>query len=99
MHTFVFGVSFLRAYHHRASRSRFAKRDSTWPVGLRFSVTRGSPSPGRIEPDRHGHILMTPLPGFRDSERQAQIIPLLIQFPPQGQTLPDTRISTADGAK
>jgi hypothetical protein len=26
--------------------------------------------PDRIETDRHGHILMTPPPGFRHSERQ-----------------------------
>src|SRR5689334_12753017 len=55
--------------------------------------------PDRIETDRHGHILMTPPPGFRHSERQGQIIALLIQFAPQGQTLPECPISTADGVK
>jgi Uma2 family endonuclease len=37
--------------------------------------------------------------GFRHSERQGQIIALLIQFAPQGQTLPECPISTADGVK
>jgi Uma2 family endonuclease len=55
--------------------------------------------PDRIETDRHGHILMTPPPGFRHSERQGQIIALLIQFAPQGRTLPECPISTADGVK
>ena len=55
--------------------------------------------PDRIETDRHGHILMTPPPGFRHSERQGQIIALLIQFAPRGQTLPECPISTADGVK
>jgi Uma2 family endonuclease len=55
--------------------------------------------PDRIETDRHGHILMTPPPGFRHSERQGQIIALLIQFAPQGRTLPACPISTADGVK
>jgi Uma2 family endonuclease len=55
--------------------------------------------PDRIETDRHGHILMTPPPGFRHSERQGQIIAFLIQFAPRGQTLPECPISTADGVK
>ena len=38
--------------------------------------------PDRIETDRHGHILMTPPSGLRHSERQGQIIGLLIQFAP-----------------
>ena len=73
-----------------------------------FNLTRwteilGDPDlakiPDRIETDRHGHILMTPPPGFRHSERQGQIIALLIQFAPQGQRLPECPISTADGVK
>ena len=55
--------------------------------------------PDRIETNRHGHILMTPPPGFRHSERQGQIIALLIQFASQGRTLPECPISTADGVK
>jgi hypothetical protein len=39
------------------------------------------------------------LPLARLSERQGQIIALLIQFAPQGQTLPECPISTADGVK
>jgi Uma2 family endonuclease len=53
----------------------------------------------RIETDRHRHILMIPPPGVRHSERQGQIIALLIQFAPQGRTLPECPISTADGVK
>jgi Uma2 family endonuclease len=53
----------------------------------------------RIETDRHGHIIITPPPGFRHSERQGQIIALLIQFAPQGRVLPECPISTADGVK
>src|SRR5262249_47986733 len=49
----------------------------------------------RIETDRHGHILMTPPPGFRHSRRQDTIIGLL----PNGQTLPECAVSTADGVK
>jgi Uma2 family endonuclease len=55
--------------------------------------------PDRIETDRHGHILMTPPPGLRHSERQGQIIGQLIQFAPLGRTLPECPISTADGVK
>ena len=39
-----------------------------------------------------------PHPVFH-SERQGQIIALLIQFAPQGRTLPECPISTADGVK
>jgi Uma2 family endonuclease len=53
----------------------------------------------RIETDRHGRILMTPPPGFRHSERQGHIIALLIRLAPQGKTLPECPISTADGVK
>src|SRR6516225_2395693 len=55
--------------------------------------------PDRIETDRHGHILMTPPPGFRHSRRQDTIIGLLHQLLPNGQTLPECAVSTADGVK
>src|SRR5262249_14750299 len=51
------------------------------------------------ETDRHGHIIMTPPPGFRHSRRQDAIIGLLHQLLPNGQTLPECAISTADGVK
>jgi Uma2 family endonuclease len=55
--------------------------------------------PDRIETDRHGHIVMTPPPGFRHSRRQDTIIGLLHQLLPSGQTLPECAVSTADGVK
>jgi len=55
--------------------------------------------PDRIETDRHGHIIMTPPPGFGHSRRQDTIIGLLHQLLPNGQTLPACAISTADGVK
>jgi Uma2 family endonuclease len=55
--------------------------------------------PDRIETDRHGHILMTPPPGFIHSDRQGHIMTLLIQLLPGGRTRPECPISTADGVK
>jgi Uma2 family endonuclease len=55
--------------------------------------------PDRIETDRHGHILMTPPPGFPHSDRQGQIMTLLVQLLPNGRTVPECPISTADGVK
>jgi Uma2 family endonuclease len=55
--------------------------------------------PERIETDRHGHILMTPPPAFRHSLRQDHIIGFLHSLMPQGQTLPECPLSTADGVK
>jgi len=55
--------------------------------------------PDRIETDRHGHILMTPPPGFLHADRQGQIMTLLIQLLPAGRTMPECPISTADGVK
>jgi Uma2 family endonuclease len=55
--------------------------------------------PDRIETDRHGHILMTPPPGFTHSDRQGQIADLLKDLLPDGRTLPECPISTADGVK
>ena len=55
--------------------------------------------PDRIETDRHGHILMTPPPGFPHSDRQGQIMTLLIQLLPTGRAMPECPISTADGVK
>jgi Uma2 family endonuclease len=55
--------------------------------------------PDRIETDRHGHILMTRPPGFPHSDRQGQIMTLLIQLLATGRTMPECPISTADGVK
>jgi Uma2 family endonuclease len=55
--------------------------------------------PNRIETDRHGHILMSPPPAFRHSRRQGHIVGLLTSLLPEGQTLPECPVSTADGVK
>jgi Uma2 family endonuclease len=55
--------------------------------------------PDRIETDRHGHILMTPPPGFPHSDRQGNIADLLKDLLPNGRTLAECPLSTADGIK
>jgi Uma2 family endonuclease len=55
--------------------------------------------PNRIETDRHGHILMSPPPAFRHSRRQGHVIHLLNDLLPDGRTLPECPVSTADGVK
>jgi Uma2 family endonuclease len=55
--------------------------------------------PNRIETDRHGHILTSPPPAFRHSRRQGHIIHLLNELLPDGKTLPECPLSTADGVK
>jgi Uma2 family endonuclease len=55
--------------------------------------------PNRVETDRHGHILMSPPPAFRHSRRQGHIINLLNELLPDGRTLPECPLSTADGVK
>ena len=49
--------------------------------------------PDRIETDRHGHILMTPPPGFPHSDRQGQIMTLLIQLLPSDRAMPELHIA------
>jgi Uma2 family endonuclease len=55
--------------------------------------------PDRIETDRHGHLLMTPPPGFPHSDRQGNIADLLKDLLPNGRTLAECPLSTADGVK
>jgi Uma2 family endonuclease len=55
--------------------------------------------PDRIETDRHGHIIMSPPPAFTHADRQGQIADLLKSFLPNGRTLPECPLSTADGIK
>jgi Uma2 family endonuclease len=54
---------------------------------------------GRIETDRHGHILMSPPPAPRHGTRQARIAGLLLELLPQGTVLTECPVSTADGVK
>jgi Uma2 family endonuclease len=55
--------------------------------------------PHRVESDQHGHILMTPPPGFAHSRRQFSIGSLLSNSLPQGLVLTECPISTAGGVK
>jgi Uma2 family endonuclease len=55
--------------------------------------------PNRIESDRHGHVLMTPPPGFLHSDRQSQMFALLLQLLPEGRPFSECPLSTADGVK
>jgi Uma2 family endonuclease len=55
--------------------------------------------PGRIETDRHGHIVMTPPPSPRHGSLQSEIAYLLRVRAPNGRVITECPISTADGVK
>ena len=54
---------------------------------------------GRIETDRHGHIIMSPPPAPSHGRYQARIALLLQNLLPLGSVLTECPISTADGVK
>jgi Uma2 family endonuclease len=54
---------------------------------------------GRIETDRHGHIIMMPPPAPPHGRNQARIAYLLQDLLPQGDVFTECPISTADGVK
>lgn len=54
---------------------------------------------GRVETDRHGHILMNPPPVPRHGSLQAEIAFLLRTHTSKGRVLTEPPISTADGVK
>ena len=54
---------------------------------------------GRIETDRHGQIIMSPPPAPRHGSFQSEIAYLLRSLRPNGRTLTECPISTADGVK
>jgi Uma2 family endonuclease len=54
---------------------------------------------GRIETDRHGHIIMSPPPAPDHGSLQTEIGHLLRVLMPQGRTISECPISTADGVK
>ena len=54
---------------------------------------------GRIETDRHGHIIMSPPPAPSHGSFQVEIGHLIRQLMPNGRTLTECPISTADGVK
>jgi Uma2 family endonuclease len=54
---------------------------------------------GRIETDRHGHIIMSPPPAPSHGSFQSEISYLLRTLLPEGRVLTECPISTADGVK
>src|SRR6266540_201497 len=54
---------------------------------------------GRIETDRHGHIIMSPPPAPNHGSFQLEIGHLLRNLMTQGRVLTECPISTADGVK
>src|SRR6267142_1021088 len=54
---------------------------------------------GRIETDRHGHIIMSPPPAPSHGSFQLEIGRLLWNLLPEGRVLTECPISTADGVK
>jgi Uma2 family endonuclease len=54
---------------------------------------------GRIESDRYGHIIMSPPPAPSHGSFQSEIAYLLRSLMPNGRTLTECPISTADGVK
>src|SRR6266536_1504991 len=54
---------------------------------------------GRFETDRHGHIIMSPLPAPSHGSFQSEIGHLLRSLMGEGRVLTECPISTADGVK
>jgi Uma2 family endonuclease len=54
---------------------------------------------GRVETDRHGHIIMSPPPAPSHGTFQSKIAQLLWNLMPEGHVLTECPISTADGVK
>jgi Uma2 family endonuclease len=54
---------------------------------------------GRVETDRHGHIIMTPPPAPSHGSFQLEIGHRLRNLMPQGRVLTECPISTADGVR
>ncbi|HEV7404923.1 MAG TPA: Uma2 family endonuclease [Chthoniobacteraceae bacterium] len=54
---------------------------------------------GRIETDRHGHIIMYPIAAFSHGSYQSEIAYFLRIHLPHGRTVVECPISTADGVK
>src|SRR5437867_2906454 len=54
---------------------------------------------GRVETDRHGHIIMSPPPAPSHASFQARIAYLLAHYLTTGRVLTECPLSTADGVK
>ena len=69
----------------------------------RWDELLGSPElekiEGRIETDRHGHIIISPPPAPSHGSFQFEIGYLLRNLMPQGRVLTECPVSTADGVK
>jgi Uma2 family endonuclease len=55
--------------------------------------------PGRVETDRHGRIIMSPPPAPNHGKLQVEIATLLKKLLPNGATITECPVSTADGVK
>jgi Uma2 family endonuclease len=54
---------------------------------------------GRVETDRHGHVIMSPPPAPNHGSFQSEIAYRLRSLIPQGRVLTECPVSTADGVK
>jgi Uma2 family endonuclease len=54
---------------------------------------------GRIETDRHGHVLMSPPPAPSHGGYQSRIATLLDRLMPDGEVFTECPVSTADGVR
>ncbi|MSU47718.1 MAG: Uma2 family endonuclease [Opitutus sp.] len=54
---------------------------------------------GRVETDRHGHVLMSPPPAASHGGYQSRITVLLDRLMPDGEVFTECPISTADGVR
>lgn len=54
---------------------------------------------GRIETDRHGNILINPPPAASHSRFETRIVKLLGELLPEGESMAECPISTADGVR
>ncbi len=54
---------------------------------------------GRVETNRHGHIIMYPPPGFSHGGYQSEIAHVLRTLLPEGKVATECPISTVDGMK
>jgi len=54
---------------------------------------------GRVETDRHGHVIMSPPPAPSHGSFQSEIAYHLRSLRPQGRVLTECPVSTADGVK
>jgi Uma2 family endonuclease len=80
-----------------------AREDQTEFNECRWAELVGDPQlariEGRIETDRHGHIIITPPPGQRHGSLQFEVAYQLRIRMPNGRVITECPVSTADGVK